>query len=110
MSTFSHYRSVEPRLEILESPVIRPIAEKYHKSIAQVVLRWLIQQDVMVIPKTWDDQYLADNIDIFDFQLDSEDMQIIDSMDQGKFLNYNPYPSLSNIPISYPNWNQWIQF
>lgn len=110
MSTFSHYRSVEPRLEILESPIIRPIAEKYGKTIPQIVLRWLIQQDIMVIPKTWNEKYLAANINLFDFQLADEDMRIIDSMDQGKFLNYNPYPSLSNIPMSYPNWSKWIKF
>lgn len=42
MSTFSHFRSNEPRKEIIESEIIKPIAEKYGKSIPQIVLRWLI--------------------------------------------------------------------
>ena len=53
MSTFSHFRSNEPRKEIIESEIIKPIAEKYGKSIPQIVLRWLIQQDIAIIPKTW---------------------------------------------------------
>ena len=52
MSTFSHFRSNEPRKEIIESEIIKPIAEKYGKSIPQIVLRWLIQQDIAIIPKT----------------------------------------------------------
>ena len=91
MSTFSHYRSIEPRLEILENPTIRPIADKYNKSIAQIVLRWLIQKDVIIIPKTWDKNHLKENIDILDFQLTDQEMITIDNLDQGKCLNYNPY-------------------
>lgn len=103
MSTFSHYRSVEPRLEILENPIIKPIAEKHHKSIAQTVLRWLIQKDVIVIPKTWDENHLKENIDILDFELTDQEMAIIDSLDQGKCLNYNPYAPhiVKGIPKKY---------
>ena len=98
MSTFSHYRSNEPRMEILENPVIRPIADKYHKSIAQVVLRWLIQQQIAIIPKTWNFDRLKENISLFDFTLTEEDMSIIDSLDKGKFLNYNPYITFNTRP------------
>lgn len=52
MSTFSHYRSNEPRMEIINHPVIQKIAEAHGKSAVQVVLRWLIQRDIIVIPKT----------------------------------------------------------
>ena len=91
MSTFSHFRSIEPRPEILENPVIRPIAERHNKSIAQVILRWLIQQDIAIIPKTWNFDHLKENINIFDFSLSDEEMAVIDSLDLGKCLNYNPY-------------------
>lgn len=103
MSTFSHYRSIEPRLEILENPTIRPIAEKHHKSIAQTVLRWLIQKNVIVIPKTWDENHLKENIDILDFELSDQEMAVIDSLDEGKCLNYNPYAShiVKGIPQKY---------
>ena len=101
MSTFSHFRSNEPRLEIGENQAIRPIAVKYGKSIVQVILRWLIQQDIAVIPKTWDFSHLAENISLFDFTLSEEDMTLIDTLDEGHFLNYNPYPTLKYLPKKY---------
>lgn len=91
MSTFSHFRSVEPRMEILENPLLMQIARNHGKSVAQVVLRWLIQQDIAIIPKTWEFQHLKENIDILDFSLSDDEMRQIDSLDKGKCLNYNPY-------------------
>lgn len=106
MSTFSHFRSNEPRKEILESQVIRPIAEKKGKSVAQVVLRWLVQQQVAIIPKTWDPVFLKENISIKDFSLTAEEMETIDTLDEGKFLNYDPYRWLGTIPKEYrKSWN-----
>lgn len=104
MSTFSHFRSNEPRKEITENESIKPIAEKYGKSIVQVILRWLIQQDVIAIPKTWEESHLKENINIFDFELTQEEMAVIDGLDQGKFLNYNPYGLLKNVPKKYQGW------
>lgn len=91
MSTFSHFRSVEPRMEILENPLLMQIARNHGKSVAQVVLRWLIQQDIAIIPKTWEFRHLKENIDILDFSLSDDEMRQIDSLDGGKCLNYNPY-------------------
>lgn len=104
MSTFSHFRSNMPRNEILENVVIQPIAEKYKKSVAQVILRWLIQQKIIVIPKTWNDIHLRENISLFDFALTDEEMIIIDSLDQGRFLNYNPYNAFRGLPKKYKDW------
>lgn len=104
MSTFSHFRSVEPRQEVVENPVLIKLAEKYGKSVVQIVMRWLIQQGVSIIPKTWNPQHLEDNISIYDFSLSDEDMTIIDSLDEGKFLNYNPYGLMYSIPKKYRGW------
>ena len=104
MSTFSHFRSNEPRKEITENESIKPIAEKYGKSIVQVILRWLIQQDIIAIPRTWKECHLKENINIFDFELTQEEMAVIDGLDQGKFLNYNPYGLLKNVPKKYQGW------
>lgn len=103
MSTFSHFRSNEPRKEIVDNPIIKNIAEKYGKSTFQVVLRWLVQQDITVIPKTWDSAHLKENIDIDSFSLTQEEMSAIDSMDEGKFLNYNPCPWVRKMPEKYRN-------
>lgn len=112
MSTFSHSRSNEPRLEILENPILTRIAEIHQKTVVQVVLRWLLQQGISIIPKTWNEKYLAENIDLFDFELHNDEMAIIDSLNRGRFLNYDPYLSLrkpyvsmGKVPKKYRNWN-----
>lgn len=104
VSTFSHFRFNQPRKEITENKTIRPIAEKYGKSIVQIVLRWLVQQGISVIPKTCTESHLKENIELFDFQLTQEEMAIIDSLDQERFLNYNPYGLLKSIPKKYNTW------
>lgn len=101
MSTFSHFRSNEPRLEIIENDKIRPVAEKYGKTIPQVILRWLVQQEITIIPKTWESIHLRENIDLFDFELTQKEMSLIDSLDQGKFLNYDPTRAYNIIPEKY---------
>lgn len=104
MSTFSHFRSTEPRAEILENEAITEIAVRYGKSNAQVILRWLIQQGIAVIPKTWDTKHLAENISLFDFDLSSVDMKKIDSLDRGKFLNYDPYSTWNLMQTRFRGW------
>lgn len=104
MSVFSHFRSNVPRLEILENKCILEIAEEVGKSPAQVILRWLLQQDIVLIPKTWTSAHLKENISLFDFSLSDEQMLKIDSLDKGKFLNYNPYGLLCNVPEKHSGW------
>lgn len=105
MSTFSHFRSNEPRKEIIENPVIREIGKKYGKSVVQVVLRWLLQQDIIMIPKTHLSEHLKENISIFDFELTPEEMAVIDAMDRGKCLNYDSRPQLKYLPKKYRDWD-----
>ena len=57
------------------------LAAKYRKSVAQVVLRWLIQRGVVVIPKSVRPERMAENIDVFDFHLAPEDMDLIATLD-----------------------------
>ena len=80
------------------------IAKKYNKSVVQIVLRWLIQQRVAVILKTWNFNHLKENIELFDFSLTGEKMAVIDSMDKGEFLNYKPHVALKNLPEKYKGW------
>lgn len=104
MSTFSHYRSIKPRMEILNNEVLKIIASTHNKSVVQVVLRWMQQQQIIMIPKTWNINHLQENISIFDFELSIEEMQEIDSLDKGKFLNYNPYSAQEGLPKKYKKW------
>jgi diketogulonate reductase-like aldo/keto reductase len=61
--------------------VLASLAEKHNKSVAQVVLRWLVQRGVVVIPKSVRKERIAENINIFDFELHSEDMEQIAALD-----------------------------
>lgn len=73
----------EGKNDIFKNDLLLSIGEKYGKSVAQVVLRWLIQRDVVVIPKTVSKERMTENFNVFDFQLDSKDMESIKSLDIG---------------------------
>lgn len=89
---------------ILENPTVTTLAEKYKKSSGQILLRHLIQRDIVVIPKSTNPLRIAQNIDVFDFVLDEIDMGQINNLDKGEcgrifdFLffkgveNHNEYP------------------
>ena len=72
MSTFSHFRSNEPRKEITESELIK-----------------------------WYSQHMKENISVFDFELTTEEMTIIDTMNQGRYLNYDPTAMTKYAPKKY---------
>ncbi|KRC51552.1 oxidoreductase [Leifsonia sp. Root227] len=69
--------------ELLRSPVLAEIAEKHEKTPGQVVLRWHIQNGLVVIPKSSNAQRLAENFDVFGFELDAADLAAIDTLDEG---------------------------
>jgi diketogulonate reductase-like aldo/keto reductase len=67
----------------LDDPVIGGIAQAHGKSPAQVMLRWGLQQGRSVIPKSTKPQRIAENIDVFDFELTADEITVIDSLDTG---------------------------
>ena len=76
--------------KIVSNPVVQKVAEKYNKTPAQVTLRWDLQHGVVTIPKSKTPQRIAENADIFDFELSAEDMQTLDALDQGKRVGPDP--------------------
>jgi len=79
------------RGKIFKIELFRILAEKYKKSIAQVVLRWNLQKGVVVIPKSVREDRIKANADIFDFQISPEDMASIDRLDRNQVV-VGPHP------------------
>lgn len=71
----------EGRGNMFSNPVLQAIGEKYGKTTAQVILRWQLQRNIVVIPKSTHKERMIQNLDIFDFTLSSEDMQAISTLD-----------------------------
>ena len=72
--------------ELFTNPTLTQIGEKYGKTAAQVALRWLLQSDVVIIPKTVHKERMKENLDLFDFKLDADDMQRIAALDTAHSL------------------------
>ena len=74
----------EGRGDMFKNPILSEIGKKYNKSVAQVILRWLIQRNIVAIPKSVHKERMIENFNIFDFELSADDMNKIKSMDTGK--------------------------
>ena len=64
--------------------MIRAIADRYGKSTTQVVLRWHLQLGLVAIPKSADPGRIAENIDVFDFELTEDEMETVSGLDRGE--------------------------
>lgn len=75
--------------DIFRTPLIQKIAETYGKTVGQVMLRWLLQRDIVAIPKSVRKERMQENFDIFDFELTSKDMEALRTLDTGKSTIYD---------------------
>jgi diketogulonate reductase-like aldo/keto reductase len=83
----------EGRNELFTNETLQMIGDKYNKTTAQVALRYLLQRDVVVIPKTTHKERMIQNLDVFDFSLTEEDMETIKGLDKKEsafFSHYDP--------------------
>lgn len=71
----------EGRGNMFTNPVLQKLGDKYNRTVAQVILRWQLQRGIVVIPKSTHKERMAQNLDVFDFKLTSEDMQAIAALD-----------------------------
>ncbi len=81
----------EGRNNFFTNPQLTAIGEKYGKSVAQVALRFLIQRGVIVIPKSTHKERMIQNMDVFDFSLSDNDMDIITGLDKAESLFFSHY-------------------
>ncbi|PIC99564.1 aldo/keto reductase [Sporosarcina sp. P29] len=76
--------------ELLENAELQEIADRYNKSVAQVILRWDLQNGVVSIPKSTKAHRIAENADVFNFELTSEDMEQINKLNQDQRIGPDP--------------------
>lgn len=81
----------EGQKDMFTNPSIKAIGEKYGKSVAQVILRFLIQSEVVVIPKTTRKERMIENFTVFDFALTAEDMAVISGLDENESVFFSHY-------------------
>ncbi|GAA1220924.1 aldo/keto reductase [Kitasatospora nipponensis] len=79
----------EGRNDLFTHPVLAGIGAAHSRSVAQVVLRWLIQRDIVTIPKSVNPDRMAQNIDVFDFRLTDDEMAAIAALDTGTTLFFD---------------------
>lgn len=77
--------------QIASQQTVLKLADKYQKTAAQIALRWDLQHGVVTIPKSKNPDRIAENADIFDFELAEEDMDLLDSLDDGYRIGPDPY-------------------
>jgi 2,5-diketo-D-gluconate reductase A len=80
----------QAKYELAELPGLADIAKAHGKSIAQVVLRWHLQEGVIIFPKSSQKARLKENLDVFDFELTSDDMAAIKAMDADRRVGTHP--------------------
>lgn len=71
----------EGKNNIFSNPILKDIGDKYNKSVAQVIVRWLVEQDILVLTKSVNINRMKENIDVFDFSLSTEDKEKIAELD-----------------------------
>ena len=86
--------------ELLNNPIVMYIAKKYHKSSAQIILKWHVEMGFIVIPGSKNVVHIKDNIDIFDFSLDKEDMNQLAKLNNNQRRYIRTEEALNN----FLNW------
>lgn len=80
------------RGKLFSNELILGLAEKYKKTIAQIILRWHVQRGIIPIPKSSNEGRIKENLSIFDFKLSNDDMSIIDSLNEGDNVSVSGVP------------------
>jgi diketogulonate reductase-like aldo/keto reductase len=86
------YEAWSPMMQgnIFDLEIMKALASKYNKTVAQIVLRWDLQKGVVTIPKSSKKERIISNASIFDFELSAEDMHRLDALDRGKRFGPDP--------------------
>lgn len=96
----------EGRNGFFTNPVLAEIGAKYGKSVAQVALRWLIQYGVIIIPKSTHKERMAENLNIFDFELSEADMTAIEALDTKQSLFFDHHDG--DVAKQFMQWRSLV--
>lgn len=88
VQAYSPIARMDPKL--VEHPVLIELAQKHKKTVPQVILRWDIQEEIIVIPKSKNKNRIEENIDIFDFELTKNEMIKIENINEDYRVRFNP--------------------
>lgn len=80
---------VEGKNDVFSNSILLDIAKKHNKTVAQIILRWLLQRNIIVIPKTIHEDRLIENFNVFDFELDQKDLLNIATLDENHSFFFN---------------------
>jgi len=79
--------------DLLENEIMNNIAKKHNKTVPQVAIRWFIERNIVVIPKSINEKRIISNFDVFDFKLDTEDLELIKTLNRGMKM----FPEMDNV-------------
>ena len=74
----------------LQHPVLRRVAERYGRSPAQILIRWALQQQLIVLPKSSDPERIRENAQVYDFEIGPRDVQTLNALDEGLHTSWDP--------------------
>ncbi len=74
----------------LGDPTVDAVARRHGRSPAQVLIRWALQHDLVVLPKSVRRDRIVENADVFDFELEGRDMDLLDTLEEGLFTGWDP--------------------
>ena len=80
------------RGKLFSNDLMIDLAEKYKKTIAQIILRWHVQRGIIPIPKSSNEERIKENLSIFDFELSNADMKTIDLLNEGDTVSVSGVP------------------
>lgn len=76
--------------EVLQNKTLKQVADKYNKTTAQICIRWLLQKNIIPIIKSTHEERMIQNMQVFDFEIHSKDMQVIDDIPYCGGMRFNP--------------------
>jgi diketogulonate reductase-like aldo/keto reductase len=76
--------------EVMQIPELAALGKKYGKNPVQITLRWILQRGIVAIPKSAQKQRIRENADIFDFEIETDDLALVDRLDRNQRLGVDP--------------------